>query len=203
MEKCNVLSLKSLLCETGKQPATHSRSQAISSSDPTSWFNWDSTHTSSGSLQVSCPGHNQRSLSNDWPLETKPCHEAEHLGSLCTVKPALPSTQPCTILSLCSVVLSFPAARLSWPCPSPFRKVNTLPTCPTGLPREQRAGWKLEKQDHCYATLKKKYSITHWKWNHCCLMTNSSPNLFRLCTSLISYDTASTTGKSKHTNATV
>ena len=158
MEKCSVflLSTESLLCETGKQPATHRKSQAIHSSDLTSWFSWDLTCSSSGLLKVFCPGCNQRSLSNDWPLETKTCHGAEYLGSLCMVKLALPSTQPCTILSLCWAVLSFPAVRLSWPCHSLSRRVHTvslLVPWDSHEDREQDESWRLK--DHCYAALQK------------------------------------------------
>lgn len=158
MEKCTVflLSPESLFWGTGKQPAPHSRSQAIHSSDLTSWFSWDLTCSSSGLLQVFCPGCNQRSLSNDWPLETETCLGAEHLGSLCMVKLALPSTQPWTILSLCWVVLSLPAATLSWPCHSLSRRVQTvslLVPWDSHEDREQDESWRMK--DHCYTALQK------------------------------------------------
>lgn len=143
-------------------------------------------------------------LSNDGLLETKTCHRAEHLGSPCMVRLAWQSTQPCTILSLCSVVLSFHGD--SWPCHNLSRRMYSPPTSSTGLMRTENR-MKAGDEGSLLCSFKEEppetYSITHWKWKHCYLMSNRSSSLFRWCFSLICYDMTSARGKFGYSNAAI
>lgn len=155
-KKCTALLLKPsklpLLWEHA-QPSSHSPGL-------TSWFSWDLTCSSSELLQVFCQGCRWRSLSNDWPLETKPCHGAEHLGSPCVAKLTLPHTQPGSVLPLCW--LSFPAVRL----PSP---TTAHPDGNTPYPMEHP----------------KTCSSPPWKRNHC---NTQNTQIIRWWASLGCYD---------------